>query len=129
MKTTIILILTLLCQFANGQLNETFETYLDTANFSVYDIPEVEGLTFIHKEYVDAKITKFILSNWDEYSKECYADSTLEYYEFYDNGVFWFKTETIHPDDKNSKYKVETVYSHKNPDFPGFMKWLQNKVK
>jgi len=120
MKTTIILILTLLCQFANGQ---------DVKN------SEIEHL-FDDSLYYDASYDypgyKILVKDYEEYSKECYADSTLYHshnpswndlscYRQTGNLAFGYSYELV------CKNLDHFSYTHKEPDFPGFMKWLQNK--
>ena len=51
---------------------------------------------------------------WDEYAKECYADSTVYLSEHY-----------IENNRLISKYH----YTHKQPDLIGFIEFLRNKLK
>lgn len=128
MKTLIILILALLCQFANGQ---DIEKLIDDSLYYDIDHGKYHGKVLV-KKYTETKVLKFLVSEYEEYLKECYADSTLYHshnpswndlscYRQTGNLAFGYSYELV------CKNLDHFSYTHKEPDFPGFMKWLQNK--
>lgn len=137
MKRIIILIAFLmLASLAWGQKKENIMIKITSDNkihhnFGPQQILHI-GNSF-HPRYLDAKITiKHLLIFWDQYSKECYADSTQKTYNVYN----YCGEELFTPISKwdidlgiNQAYRgTRKIWKHREPSFPDFMVWLKKKV-
>jgi hypothetical protein len=127
MKPIIILILSLIFQFANGQVKPMTEKMWKDSSYHYELIGSYSEYFYDNESIFNIKPVKsYLIYAWDKYSKECYADSTLlKHQHFMPEGeryciVDW---ECLNPD------HYRDYYIHTIPTFSGFMKWLQNKVK
>ena len=99
-------------------LNKLLDRYPLTDNLMTDDSNKIKAWqgTFNEPIYAmrkpDWKVEFITL--WDEYAKECYADSTVYLSEHY-----------IENNRLISKYH----YTHKQPDLIGFIEFLRNKLK
>ena len=70
-----------------------------------------------------------------EYINYCYTDSSVERYIISypgDIGEFWFDIvppNTIHPSDVAIASSIDTLYSHRQPTFEGYVIWLGSLLR
>lgn len=72
-----------------------------------------------------------LIQQWNQYSKECYADSTQKNYDFYLWNEQEFMTEpNIDPGFTPGYQGRKTIWVHPHkPDIPDFMQWLKRKIE
>ena len=127
MKTTLLLLSILICSLVNGQ------EYTDKAWFSMQK-SEIYTYTDADKDRALIKVTskndsqydtitfitiESLFDSWDEYSKECYADSSYQIM----HGLFYYTVG------KSDVFTVQHIYSNipKQPTLEGFMEYLRKK--
>jgi hypothetical protein len=131
MKTTIILILALACQVMNGQISKEmeawFDSWFDSASYHIEGYEELGDFT--NKEYIELKATKLLVTAWDEYSKECYADSVVYWHRHNHTIMEWPETIPCVKGDTAwwSTAPCECDVTHTERTFPNFILFLKRK--
>jgi hypothetical protein len=150
MKLTFLTtILLLLCLTGRGQNPQAKIIYLDKkhivdsniennidTNFAIKEIVDDYGNTrdlCLMKEYIVPKSAKLLISLWDEYSQECWKDSTLECWRLRkspDNYI-GFPCYQVPPEYYKYYPRVEYVYrkTGKTLTFEGFIEFIRKKYK
>lgn len=124
MKIIIILMLALICQFANGQPIMTINEH-----------GTLDSTVFKPREKIPYVLTiENLILLYDKYSKECYADSTsFHYYKPKWNDTSCYRQTGNLAIGYDYVLVCENPdhfqYTHKTPDFLGFMEWLKTQTK
>ena len=101
---------------------------------SEWDITEVPALMLYDS---DSNVLTFyqnftvinLLALYQEYEMECYNDSSLNYYEFYNYQGKEYKSKghSLDPGFDPGYIGGRKIWTHKQPTFQGFMEFLERK--
>lgn len=72
---------------------------------------------------------QWLVDEWQSYQKECYADSQYVGFGYWlsADGMKWWH-EVSEDETRWSMTKPFKRYKHREPTFPGFMQYLENKL-
>ena len=98
-------------------------------------LPEMEAQENYKDEVIsNSQLEKTLLGivlMYDQYEKECYADSSLHSYNLFEvGGAKWYGSPNMIDPGFNAGWKgLVDVWEHREPTFRGFIEWLRKLGK